>query len=85
MSRKIKDIVNNSEFVKTHTRGLDEEEKVALAEYTEKITSAFQLLVDHYRAKSMTDDGKKEIQGDINEQLGYSREGWGESDETGEE
>ena len=78
MSTKIKNIVKDSDFVKMYTKDLTEEERKLLDEYTERVTNAFQTIVDHYKAASVTEDGKKKIQEEVNETIGFPKEGWGE-------
>jgi adenylate kinase family enzyme len=81
MSKKIKEIVSNSDFVKMYTSELSDDEKKILSEYNENITQTLQHVVDFYRSKAVTTDGQREIQEDMNELMGFPREGWGEPDE----
>jgi GTP-sensing pleiotropic transcriptional regulator CodY len=78
MSKKIKEIIKDSEFVKMYTSDLSKEELKALEAYTDKIATSFQILVDSFADLSNTEMGSVEIQETLNQMVGLPKDGFGE-------
>ena len=85
MSKKIKEIIKDSEFVKMYTSDLSEEEEKVLQAYTDRIASSFQLLADAFADLSNTEEGSVEIQETLNQMVGLPKDGFGDIDTGSQE